>query len=101
LEGKQEITPITLSPTRGPHPPLPTHQRYELLSVLEFSSDRKRMSVIVRGPSRKQGPGGDGAGGAGGGEGDVLLICKGADNVVLERLAGENGWCCGPWLLRL
>eukprot|EP00741_Cyanophora_paradoxa_P007254 tig00001095_g7017.t1 len=49
--------------------------RYELLNVLEFTSARKRMSVIVRAP-----------------DGRIRLLCKGADNVVLARLrkgAGE------------
>ncbi|XP_069747548.1 phospholipid-transporting ATPase IB-like isoform X4 [Narcine bancroftii] len=45
-------------------------QIYELLNVLEFSSSRKRMSVIVRIPSGK-----------------IRLYCKGADNVIYERLA--------------
>ncbi|KAF6252040.1 hypothetical protein COO60DRAFT_1463913 [Scenedesmus sp. NREL 46B-D3] len=45
--------------------------RYELLAVLEFSSDRKRMSVVVRCP-----------------QGHLQLISKGADNVMLARLAG-------------
>jgi magnesium-transporting ATPase (P-type) len=47
--------------------------RYELLAVLEFSSDRKRMSVVVRGP-----------------QGRLQLISKGADNVMLARLAGAQ-----------
>jgi hypothetical protein len=47
--------------------------RYELLAVLEFSSDRKRMSVVVRSP-----------------QGGLQLISKGADNVMLARLAGEG-----------
>lgn len=42
---------------------------YELLHVLEFSSDRKRMSVIVRTPSNK-----------------IQLFCKGADSVIYDRL---------------
>ncbi|TRY65331.1 hypothetical protein DNTS_002215, partial [Danionella cerebrum] len=46
-----------------------TEQTYELLNVLEFSSNRKRMSVIVRTPSGK-----------------LRLYCKGADNVIFERL---------------
>ncbi|KAL6192981.1 hypothetical protein ACLB2K_034066 [Fragaria x ananassa] len=46
---------------------------YTLLNVLEFNSTRKRMSVIVRNE-----------------EGKVLLLCKGADNVMFERLA-KNG----------
>lgn len=46
---------------------------YRLLNVLEFSSSRKRMSVIVRSE-----------------EGTLLLLSKGADSVMFERLA-ENG----------
>ncbi|KAA8542320.1 hypothetical protein F0562_023544 [Nyssa sinensis] len=46
---------------------------YKLLNVLEFSSSRKRMSVIVRNE-----------------EGKLLLLCKGADSVMFERLA-KNG----------
>ncbi|KAL8533454.1 hypothetical protein ACS0TY_009732 [Phlomoides rotata] len=43
---------------------------YKLLHVLEFNSTRKRMSVIVRNE-----------------EGKLLLLCKGADSVMFERLA--------------
>lgn len=43
--------------------------RYQLLHILEFTSDRKRMSVIVRTPSGK-----------------IKLFCKGADTVIYERL---------------
>ncbi|XP_071990428.1 phospholipid-transporting ATPase IB isoform X2 [Engystomops pustulosus] len=50
-----------------------TEQSFELLNVLEFSSDRKRMSVIVRTPS-----------------GHLRLYCKGADNVIFERLSRES-----------
>ncbi|KAL5725998.1 P-type phospholipid transporter [Ranunculus cassubicifolius] len=46
---------------------------YELLNVLEFNSSRKRMSVIVRNE-----------------EGKLVLLCKGADSVMFERLA-KNG----------
>ncbi|CAA2969991.1 phospholipid-transporting ATPase 9 [Olea europaea subsp. europaea] len=46
---------------------------YKLLNVLEFNSSRKRMSVIVRDE-----------------EGKLLLLCKGADSIMFERLA-ENG----------
>jgi P-type E1-E2 ATPase len=44
--------------------------KYELLHVIEFNSDRKRMSVIVRDP-----------------EGQVVLMCKGADSIIAERLS--------------
>ncbi|XP_022924003.1 putative phospholipid-transporting ATPase 9 [Cucurbita moschata] len=46
---------------------------YQLLDVLEFNSTRKRMSVIVRDA-----------------QGQLLLLCKGADSVMFERLA-KNG----------
>ncbi|KAK4399890.1 putative phospholipid-transporting ATPase 9 [Sesamum angolense] len=46
---------------------------YKLLNVLEFNSSRKRMSVIVRDE-----------------EGKLLLLSKGADSVMFERLA-KNG----------
>ncbi|KAK9271574.1 hypothetical protein L1049_001935 [Liquidambar formosana] len=46
---------------------------YELLDVLEFSSSRKRMSVIVRNP-----------------ENQLLLLCKGADSVMFERLSKDG-----------
>ncbi|PIA61968.1 hypothetical protein AQUCO_00200157v1 [Aquilegia coerulea] len=45
---------------------------YELLNVLEFSSSRKRMSVIVRNE-----------------EGQLLLLCKGADSTMFERLSKD------------
>ncbi|KNA24962.1 hypothetical protein SOVF_010870, partial [Spinacia oleracea] len=46
---------------------------YELLHVLEFSSSRKRMSVIVRNE-----------------ENMLLLLCKGADSAMFERLSEEG-----------
>uniref|UniRef100_A0A7N8WXR7 Phospholipid-transporting ATPase n=1 Tax=Mastacembelus armatus TaxID=205130 RepID=A0A7N8WXR7_9TELE len=46
---------------------------YELLNVLEFSSNRKRMSVVVRTPTGK-----------------LRLYCKGADNVIFERLTESS-----------
>ncbi|PSN73912.1 phospholipid-transporting ATPase-like protein [Corynespora cassiicola Philippines] len=48
-------------------------QEYELLAVCEFNSTRKRMSTIFRTP-----------------EGKIVCYCKGADTVILERLAKEN-----------
>ncbi|KAI8037415.1 hypothetical protein M5D96_009551 [Drosophila gunungcola] len=50
-------------------------KRYEVLNVLEFTSTRKRMSLIVRTPDNK-----------------IKLFCKGADTVIYERLApqGQN-----------
>lgn len=39
--------------------------KYKLLHVLEFTSDRKRMSVIVRTPDNR-----------------VMVVCKGADSII-------------------
>ncbi|KAI9276277.1 hypothetical protein BY458DRAFT_506188 [Sporodiniella umbellata] len=46
---------------------------YQVLNVCEFNSTRKRMSAIIRGP-----------------DGNIKLYCKGADTVILERLAENN-----------
>eukprot|EP01028_Stygiella_incarcerata_P014298 TRINITY_DN933_c0_g1_i3.p1 TRINITY_DN933_c0_g1~~TRINITY_DN933_c0_g1_i3.p1 ORF type:complete len:1250 (+),score=273.44 TRINITY_DN933_c0_g1_i3:141-3752(+) len=48
-------------------------REFRLLNVLEFTSDRKRMSVIVKHP-----------------DGKIVLYCKGADSVILERLAKDQ-----------
>ncbi|CEJ03973.1 Putative Phospholipid-translocating ATPase [Rhizopus microsporus] len=49
-------------------------EEYQILNVCEFNSTRKRMSVVLRGP-----------------DGKIKLYCKGADTVILERLAkGSN-----------
>jgi magnesium-transporting ATPase (P-type) len=44
---------------------------YEVIKRMEFTSDRKRMSVLVRDLSN----------------GSIKLFCKGADNVIQERMA--------------
>ncbi|XP_062228745.1 putative phospholipid-transporting ATPase 9 isoform X2 [Phragmites australis] len=49
---------------------VPEERKCELLNMLEFSSSRKRMSVIVKEP-----------------EGRILLLSKGADSVMFKRLA--------------
>lgn len=43
-------------------------KEYELLSILDFNNVRKRMSVILRRNNR------------------IILYCKGADNVIYDRL---------------
>ena len=48
-------------------------REYELLDTIEFDSDRKRMSVVVRTP-----------------EGKLVLFCKGADSIILERLGQDQ-----------
>ncbi|EEQ37721.1 phospholipid-translocating P-type ATPase, flippase family protein [Clavispora lusitaniae] len=47
----------------------PKIEQYEVLDFIEFSSVRKRMSVIVKFPDSRVG-----------------VICKGADNVIIDRL---------------
>lgn len=47
--------------------------RYEILNVLDFTSDRKRMSTIVRTPSGK-----------------IKLYIKGADSMIYDRLSEES-----------
>jgi len=51
---------------------------YQLLNVLEFTSARKRMSVIIRKVSEGEG------------SGKLFLLAKGADNIIFERLAPGN-----------
>ncbi|KAG7879865.1 hypothetical protein KL905_001358 [Ogataea polymorpha] len=51
----------------------PEFEDYEILDVVEFSSNRKRMSVILRLPDSK-----------------IVLFCKGADNVIMERLRNSQ-----------
>ncbi|XP_072778427.1 phospholipid-transporting ATPase IC-like isoform X1 [Taeniopygia guttata] len=46
---------------------------YDVLAILDFNSDRKRMSVIVREAG-----------------GSIRLYCKGADTVIYERLHPRN-----------
>ncbi|KAI1433314.1 hypothetical protein GGR50DRAFT_696230 [Xylaria sp. CBS 124048] len=46
-----------------------TMETYQILDVIEFSSKRKRMSIIVRYP-----------------DGRICLICKGADSAIMPRL---------------
>ena len=48
-------------------------KNFEVLNICEFNSTRKRMSAIIRGP-----------------DGKIKIYCKGADTVILERLAENN-----------
>lgn len=50
-----------------------TEQTYQILDVIEFSSKRKRMSIILRCP-----------------DGKIWLLTKGADSVILPRLRMAN-----------
>ncbi|KAL3639779.1 putative phospholipid-transporting ATPase 4 [Castilleja foliolosa] len=51
----------------------PVDREYTLLNLLDFTSKRKRMSVIVRDES-----------------GQIFLLCKGADSIIFDKLA-RNG----------
>lgn len=66
VEGARELGFVfdTRTPEYAIVDVLGTREKYEVLNVLEFTSDRKRMSVIVRTP-----------------EGQIKLYCKGADTV--------------------
>eukprot|EP00092_Neocalanus_flemingeri_P037876 GFUD01041229.1.p1 GENE.GFUD01041229.1~~GFUD01041229.1.p1 ORF type:complete len:1159 (-),score=232.94 GFUD01041229.1:205-3681(-) len=48
-------------------------ETFEVLAVIEFTSTRKRMSVVVRTP-----------------EGKIKVYIKGADNVILERVGNQT-----------
>ena len=48
-------------------------EQLEVLAILDFDNVRKRMSVIVRLPN-----------------GEIRLYCKGADNVIFERLSAKS-----------
>ncbi|KAF2301023.1 hypothetical protein GH714_019348 [Hevea brasiliensis] len=48
-------------------------REFKILSLLEFTSKRKRMSVIVRDE-----------------DGQILLLCKGADSIIFDRLSKKG-----------
>ena len=49
-------------------------EEWQMLESVEFTSGRKRMSVILRSPT----------------DNEIYLFCKGADNVIIERLAKKD-----------
>ncbi|KAL2534070.1 putative phospholipid-transporting ATPase 4 [Abeliophyllum distichum] len=51
----------------------PIEREYKVLNLLDFTSKRKRMSIIVRDET-----------------GQILLLCKGADSIIFDRLS-KNG----------
>ncbi|KAH6793231.1 ATPase E1-E2 type family protein / haloacid dehalogenase-like hydrolase family protein [Perilla frutescens var. hirtella] len=51
----------------------PVEREYKVLNLLDFTSKRKRMSVIVRDETDQ-----------------ILVLCKGADSIIFDRLA-NNG----------
>ncbi|XP_049296342.1 probable phospholipid-transporting ATPase IA isoform X5 [Anopheles funestus] len=63
----------TRTPTYVEIEALGVQERFEILNVLEFTSTRKRMSVIARNSKS-----------------EIKLYCKGADTVIYERLAPDG-----------
>ena len=59
---------MTLTLPNKSHP-----QRYEILNTIQFSSTRKRSSMIFKYPNGK-----------------IILLCKGADSVIHERLVDKE-----------
>ncbi|CAH6719200.1 phospholipid-transporting ATPase Dnf2p [[Candida] jaroonii] len=51
-------------------------KEYQILNVLEFNSTRKRMSALIKIPGKSPND-----------EAKVLLICKGADSIIYNRLS--------------
>ncbi|XP_074268214.1 putative phospholipid-transporting ATPase 4 isoform X2 [Silene latifolia] len=56
-----------------PNSSQPVEREYKILNLLDFTSKRKRMSVIVRDE-----------------DGQLLLFCKGADSIIFDRLAKDG-----------
>ncbi|KAK4741475.1 hypothetical protein SAY87_025063 [Trapa incisa] len=56
-----------------PSPENPIEREYKILNLLDFTSKRKRMSVIVQDE-----------------DGQILLLCKGADSIIFDRLANHG-----------
>jgi phospholipid-translocating ATPase len=55
----------------GPEQP-PVDEVYKIMQIIEFSSARKRMSIVVQFP-----------------DGQYCVFCKGADNIIIERLRAK------------
>ncbi|XP_020598834.1 probable phospholipid-transporting ATPase 4 isoform X2 [Phalaenopsis equestris] len=53
--------------------PNPSEREFKILNLMEFNSERKRMSVIVQDET-----------------GQIILLCKGADSIIFDRLS-KNG----------
>lgn len=49
-------------------------QAYRIMNIIEFSSNRKRMTIVVRFPNNR-----------------IFVMCKGADSVLLPRLISDQG----------
>lgn len=65
----RDVHTMTLKILHGSKDGEAVFETYEVLDVIEFSSKRKRMSIIVRFP-----------------DGRICVFCKGADSIVMQRL---------------
>jgi phospholipid-transporting ATPase len=65
----RDIDSVTVLENEGRKEAKEVSRTWKILNTLEFNSTRKRMSSIVRAP-----------------DGRILLLCKGADSVIYERL---------------
>ncbi|KAF1837813.1 phospholipid-translocating P-type ATPase [Decorospora gaudefroyi] len=65
----RDVHTITLKTMASGPDSEPILDVYEILDVIEFSSKRKRMSIILRFP-----------------DGRICIICKGADSIIMQRL---------------
>lgn len=71
LDRQPNILTVRCFPN-GPHEPA-IEDKYEILDVIEFSSTRKRMSVVVRMPDQR-----------------ICVFCKGADSIMMNLLKRAN-----------
>ncbi|GAA0140956.1 primary active transporter [Lithospermum erythrorhizon] len=51
----------------------PVEREYKVLSLLDFTSKRKRMSIIIQDEN-----------------GQIFLLCKGADSIIFDRLSNDG-----------
>jgi phospholipid-translocating ATPase len=65
----RQVGTVTLKTHPGGADAAPVIETYTILDVIEFSSARKRMSIILKFP-----------------DGRICLFCKGADSIIMERL---------------
>lgn len=65
----REAQTITIETVSSDGAAEPSSETYQILDLIEFSSTRKRMSIIVRFPDNR-----------------ICVICKGADSMIMRRL---------------
>jgi phospholipid-translocating ATPase len=73
LAFSRDVATLTLKLLPGANSSDAVYETYDIMDVIEFSSKRKRMSVVVRFP-----------------DGRISVLCKGADSVIISRLRQSN-----------